>query len=100
MAIDEYFGTGIEVLERTINGRKVRVEWDWKNFESTEGFPVSDNLIDWVIGQDQALKECFLCLDEWVHKLKCLESAKWYENWDEPNKPNPSAKTVISPGPY
>lgn len=100
MAIDEYFGTGIEVLERTINGRKVRVEWDWKNFESTEGFPVSDNLIDWVIGQDQALKECFLCLDEWVHKLKCLESAKWYENWDEPNKPKPSAKTVISPGPY
>ncbi|MFZ7137679.1 MAG: hypothetical protein ACOWW1_04605 [archaeon] len=27
-------------------------DWDWKNFESTERYPVSDNLIECVIGQD------------------------------------------------
>jgi len=96
----DYFGNDVEILERTINGRKVRVKWDWGKFKSTEGFPVDDNLINWVIGQDQALKECFLCLDEWVHKLKWLEKKKWYENWSSPEKLKPSAKTLISPGPY
>ena len=96
----EYFGNEVEILERTVNGRKVRVKWNWGNFKSTEGFPVDDNLINWVIGQDQALNECFLCLDEWVHKLKWLEKTKWYENWSNPEKPKPPAKNVISPGPY
>jgi hypothetical protein len=96
----DYFGNDVEILERTVNGRKVRVKWDWGNFKSTEGFPVDDNLINWVIGQDQALNECFLCLDEWVHKLKWLEKTKWYESWSSPEKPKPSAKTAISPGPY
>jgi len=96
----DYFGDGIEILERTVNGKRVKVAWDWGNFKSTEGFPVDDNLINWVIGQDQALNECFLCLNEWVHKLKCLEESKWYENWSDPNKPKPSAKTIISPAPY
>ncbi|MEM3641800.1 MAG: Lon-insertion domain-containing protein, partial [Candidatus Bathyarchaeia archaeon] len=95
-----YFGNDFEVLERNVNGRKVRVAWDWGNFESTKGFPVDDNLINWVIGQDQALNECFLCLDEWVHKLKWLEKIKWYESWSSPDKDKPSAKTLISPGPY
>jgi len=94
------FGDEVEILERNVNGRKVRVKWDWGNFESTEGFPVDDNLINWVIGQEQALKECFLCLDEWVHKLKWLEETKWYESWSNPDKLKHSAKTVISPGPY
>ncbi|MEM3700912.1 MAG: S16 family serine protease [Candidatus Bathyarchaeia archaeon] len=94
------FGNDVEIIERNVNGRKVRVKWDWGNFKSTEGFPVDDNLINWVIGQEQALKECFLCLDEWVHKLKWLEETKWYESWSDPDKPKPSAKTVISPGPY
>jgi Lon-like ATP-dependent protease len=97
---DDFFGNGIEILERNVKGRKVRVKWDWGNFKSTEGFLVDDNLINWVIGQEQALKECFLCLDEWVHKLKWLEKEKWYENWSDPNKPKPPAKNVISPGPY
>ena len=94
------FGNDVEIIERTINGKKVRVKWDWGKFKSTEGFPVDDNLINWVIGQEQALNECFLCLDEWVHKLKWLEKTKWYESWSDPNKPKPSAKTAISPGPY
>jgi len=96
----DHFGTGIEELERTINGKRVQFEWDWGSFRSTEGFPVDDNLINWAIGQEQALKECFLCLDEWVHKLKWLERRKWYEIWSHADKEKPSAKTVISPGPY
>ena len=97
---DGYFGNDVELLERKVNGRTVRVKWDWANFKSTKGFPIDDNLINWVIGQDQALKECFLCLDEWVHKLKWLEKVKWYERWSNPDNPKPIAKTMISPGPY
>ena len=96
----DHFGNDVETLERTVAGRKVSVNWDWGNFKSTENFPVDDNLINWAIGQEQALKECFLCLDEWVHKLKWLEKAKWYESWSRADKNKPSAKTVISPGPY
>ena len=96
----DYFGNDVERLERNVKGRKVRVKWDWANFKSTEGFPVDANLMNWVIGQEQALKECFLCLDEWVHKLKWLDKTKWYQSWSNPEKSKPSAKTVISPGPY
>ena len=96
----DHFGNDVETLERTVAGRKVSVNWDWGNFKNTENFPVDDNLINWAIGQEQALKECFLCLDEWVHKLKWLEKAKWYESWSRADKGKPSAKTVISPGPY
>ena len=94
------FGNDVEILERNVSGRTITVKWDWGEFKSTEGFPVDDNLINWVIGQEQALKECFLCLDEWVHKLKWLEKTKWYESWSDPNKPKPSSKASISPGPY
>lgn len=99
MTLDS-FGEGVETLERTVSGRKMTVQWDWGDFKSTEGFPVDDNLINWAIGQEQALKECFLCLDEWVHKLKYLEQNKWYEGWSKADKDKPKAKTVISPGPY
>ena len=95
-----YFGDEVEVLERNIDGRNIRVEWDWANFEDTQGFPIDGNLINWVIGQDQALDECFLCLDELVHKLKYLEKTKWYQNWSSPDNPKPVASTMISPGPY
>ena len=94
------FGNDVEMLERNVNGRKVRVKWDWGSFKNTEGFPVDDNLINWVIGQEPVLKECFLCLDEWVHKLKWLEKTRWYESWSNPDKPKSPAKAVISPGPY
>ncbi len=95
-----FFGDEVEVLEQKVNGRTVKVSWNWADFKCTKGFPVDDNLMDWVIGQDQALDECFLCLDEWVHKLKCLEREEWYGNWSHPDNPKPLAKTVISPGPY
>ncbi len=97
---DEYFGGETEVLERTINGEKVQLEWNWASFKSTNGFPVDDNLISWVIGQDRALQECFLCLDEWAHKLKWLEKQNWYTEWSDPEKSKPSVKTKLSPGPY
>jgi DNA polymerase III delta prime subunit len=29
-----------------------------------------------------------------------LEKTKWYAQWSKPNQPKPSAKTMISPGPY
>jgi len=49
---EEYFGNDII----TINKKK----WNWSTFKSTEGFPVSNELLDWVIGQNKALAECFL----------------------------------------
>jgi len=99
---EEYscFGKETEILERTINGKKVNVPWDWATFRSTVDFPVDDNLISWVIGQDRALQECFLCLDEWAHKLKMLEQERWYEDWKDPLSQKPSIKTKMSPGPY
>jgi Lon-like ATP-dependent protease len=90
-AID-YFGREVEV----IRGKK----WDWANFKSTEGYPVSDNLLDWVIGQERALSECYLCLEEWVHKLKYLEKEKWYTAWKDPNKEKPQTTKTVPPGPY
>jgi len=95
-----YFGKEAETLQRVVNGKKVNAKWNWGNFRSTEDFPVDDNLISWVIGQDRALQECFLCLDEWAHKLKWLEEQKWHDEWKDPNKPKPAVKTKLSPGPY
>jgi Lon-like ATP-dependent protease len=96
----DYFGEGSEALTRSVQGRTVKVRWNWGNFKTTEGFPVDDSMINWVIGQEQALNEGFLCLNEWVHKLKHLEQTQWYASWSTADEPKPSAKTVISPGPY
>jgi Lon-like ATP-dependent protease len=96
----DYFGNEVELLERNVQGRRISVKWDWGSFESTDGFPVDDNLINWAIGQDQALKECFLCLDEWVRKLKWIEKTEWYKSWSAPGTSKPATKTAISPGPY
>jgi lon-related putative ATP-dependent protease len=94
------FGEGIETLTRSVQGRTVKVKWNWGKFQTTHGFPVDDSMINWVIGQDQALSEGFLCLSEWVHKLKHLEQTQWYTSWSNPNSQKSSAKTVINPGPY
>ena len=96
----EYFGEGTETVTRTVEGCTVKVRWNWGKFQTTEGFPVDDNMINWVIGQEQALNEGFLCLNEWVHKLKHLEQTQWYAQWSNPTQSKPSAKSVISPGPY
>ena len=96
----DHFGVGTETLTRDVEGRTVKVRWNWGKFKTTEGFPVDDNMINWVIGQEQALSEGFLCLNEWVHKLKHLEQVHWYERWSNPAQPKPLTKNVISPGPY
>ena len=95
-----YFGDEKETLERKVDGGTLKVEWDWGNFEDTRDFPVDENLINWVIGQEQALSECFLCLDEMVHKLKHLEKTGWYNQWSNPDNSKPVARTMVSPGPY
>jgi len=96
----DYFGKETEPLQKTVNGKKVRAKWDWANFESTGNYPVDDNLMSWVIGQERALQECFLCLDEWAHKLKWLEKTKWHDDWKDPKANKPAVKTRLSPGPY
>jgi len=96
----DHFGEGVETLTRSVQGRTVKVRWNWGNFKTTEGFPVDESMINWVIGQDQALNEGFLCLNEWVHKLKHLEQTQWYASWSKADAAKSSAKTVISPGPY
>ncbi len=88
----EYFGEETEV----ICGQK----WNWMTFKSTEDFPVSSNLLDWVIGQERALNECYLCLDEWVHKLKHLESKKWFDAWKDKDREKPQVTKTAPPGPY
>jgi len=40
----EYFGKETENLQTTVNGKKVKVKWDWAKFKSTEGYPVDDKL--------------------------------------------------------
>src|SRR4030043_2028180 len=95
----DYFGEDTETLTRNVQERTVKVRWNWGKFKTTEGFPVDDNMINWVIGQDQALNEGFLCLNEWVHKLKHLEQTQWYATWSKADEPKPFSKTVISPGP-
>jgi len=88
----DYFGEGEE------NIRKKR--WNWKRFKTTKDYPVSDNLLDWVIGQKRALDECYLCLEEWAHKLKYLEDEKWYDAWKDPDGEKPNATKGAPPGPY
>ncbi|MBT8172144.1 AAA family ATPase, partial [Candidatus Bathyarchaeota archaeon] len=53
-----------------------------------------------VIGQEQALNECYFCLEEWVHKLKNLKKEKWYEEWKDPNNEKPQITKTAPPGPY
>lgn len=91
MKDEKFFGEGIESIE----GK----EWNW-NFKSTKGYPVSKHLLSWVVGQDFALKECFLCLDEWRYKLKYLQKKKWYKPWLKIKEEKPTAKQVLTPGPY
>jgi len=75
------------------------VKWDWGQFESTQGFPVSSNLLDWVVGQEPALEECNLVLDEWIHKLKWIRSEGTFDSWKNPGSQGPQSKSV-PPGPY
>lgn len=88
----DYFGEDEELIRDK--------KWSWKDFESTRDYPVSDNLLEWVIGQERALNECYLCLEEWVHKLKNLKEEKWYEAWKDPDAEKPQMTKTAPPGPY
>jgi Lon-like ATP-dependent protease len=87
-----YFGEEDE----DIRGKK----WNWKAFKSTKDYPVSENLLEWVIGQERALNECYLCLEEWVHKLNYLKKEQWYEAWKDTKKEKPLTTKTAPPGPY
>lgn len=88
----DFFGKGKELIRG--------VEWDWENFKSTEGFPVSDKLLDWVIGQDNVIQEVKLALDEWLYKIKHLQKIKWYKPYLDPNAEKPTLSKILTPGPY
>jgi len=92
LARDKFFGKGKEKIRGKI--------WDWENFKTTKGFPVSDKLIDWVIGQDNVIQELKLCLLEWVHKLKTLQAKEWYKDWLDPEKEKRPLTKILSPGPF
>lgn len=79
---------------------KLDSEWNWESFVSTEGFPVSPDLMDWIIGQDKAIEECKLCLDEWIHKNKNLKKRKWWKFWEKPETAKPQAKEWLPAGPF
>ena len=87
-----YFGEDEELL--------YGYKWDWKGFASTKDFPVSNNLLDWVIGQERALSECYLGLEEWVHKLTYLKKEKWYEEWNHRDQDQSKTTKMAPPGPY
>jgi len=61
LAVDP-FGTDVEIIERAVNGRKIKLKWDWGKFKSTEGFPVDDNLINWVMDRNRRLMSAFYVL--------------------------------------
>lgn len=54
-----YFGSGTDQLGV-----------DWSTFKDTSQVPVSEKLLDWVVGQDNVLEECYLFIDEWIRKMK------------------------------
>ena len=37
---EDFFGNDVQVLERNVDGRKVKVEWDWARFNSTVSCPL------------------------------------------------------------
>ena len=39
----DYFGSGTENLNYTIQDRNLKVRWNWGKFKTTEGFPINDS---------------------------------------------------------
>jgi Lon-like ATP-dependent protease len=79
---DDYFG------EKTN-------EWDWPKFLSTENFPLPKRLSDWVIGQEHAIREMRLCVDEWINKLKWLKKREWWKIFEVTESPEIRYFTVF-----
>jgi lon-related putative ATP-dependent protease len=57
-------------------------KWRWEDFKSTKDYPISENLIEWIVGQDKAIKECKLCVDEWISKLTWLKERQWWKPFE------------------
>jgi len=87
-----FFGKGTQELK----GKT----WNWEDFETTKDFPVSESLLDWVVGQDRVLKEVRLALDEWLYKLTWLQKKRWYRPWLDPSTEKEPFSKVLTPGPY
>lgn len=85
---------------RDFFGRSITPEWNWEDFISTEGYVVSDRLIDWVIGQDRVLTEVRLALDEWIYKIEWLQQNKWFQPWLDVNTEKPLYSKVLTSGPH
>jgi len=58
------FGDEVEIIRG--------IQWDWTNFKTTKNFPVSNILLDWVVGQEEALGEINLAANQWIHKLRWM----------------------------
>lgn len=84
---DNYFG-------------KNEKKWKWTDFKSTKNFPIPDELLDWVIGQDKALEECELCIDEWIQKLLDLKNKEWWRVFEDPEGDKPPPKEWLPSGPF
>lgn len=75
-------------------------KWDWENFKSTKNFPVSEELMDWIIGQERAITECKLCIDEWIAKLLYLKKKEWWKAFENPMGHKPQSKEMLPAGPF
>lgn len=87
-------------LPKVTEVTEVTKEWDWNNWTTTKGFPVSTELMDWVIGQDKAIEETKLCIDEWINKLQYLKEKKWWKDFEDPKAQKPLPKDWLPVGPY
>ena len=75
-------------------------KWDWENFKSTKNFPVSEELMDWIIGQERAITECKLCIDEWIAKLLYLKKKEWWKAFENPMGHKSQSKEMLPAGPF
>ena len=75
-------------------------QWEWENFINTAKFPVSNKLLDWVVGQDRVLNEVRLALDEWIYKIQWLQKNKWYKPWLDINTEKPLYSKILTSGPH
>lgn len=75
-------------------------EWNWKKFKTLKRFPLPKRMIDYVIGQDNVLKEIHLCIDEWINKLLYLRKKKWWKKFENPENPDKNLKEMLPAGPF
>lgn len=87
MKNNEYFGNDNE-------------EWNWSSFENTAKFPISTNLLMWVVGQDRVMKEVRLALDEWIYKIQWLQKSRWYKPWLSIDTEKPLYDKTLTSGPH